>query len=480
MKEVKEKKNRFGLSYMIFALLFLFNPNFHLIDPLPDFIGYIFLCLAFSKMADLNDDIADAVSLFRKLIWMDAGKWLALFLTLSMSASLEKNSSILLWTFVFATLELIFGIPAYIKLFDGITKLGYFHPNTAILGVVKKKRSATDRAKKATIAFLCIKAGFTVLPELLDLSNDSYMGLQESMSLYRYVGLLRGFSVIVVLIFGMIWLCRLQRYFSRLRHDTVFLSSLAEAYQTNVQPKVGIFIYRRFRLTCVFFVLALIFSLDYSVDGITFFPDVLSALAIFFAFFTLSRYASVKKMPGMILSIAYFLMSVVTSVQQENFFAEHSYSALIKNDAALRLYSTYVICNALKTVIFIVALFFAVSAFRKIIAEHTGTVIGREYVDDRVIAMEKALHKELRRPLFFGFGFGIAYGVSDICYDIFAPMLSQIYVKQDVIHDTITNLEDHYGWIKTINVVLLILCVAIFVRAILLIFSEIKNKYELE
>ena len=53
-----------SLFWLIPALCFLFNPNIAVIDVLPDFIGYIFLCLALSEIADLNDDLAEAKTAF--------------------------------------------------------------------------------------------------------------------------------------------------------------------------------------------------------------------------------------------------------------------------------------------------------------------------------------------------------------------------------------------------------------------------------
>ena len=52
---------RRGLLWMIPAFCFLFNPNIAVIDFLPDFIGYFFLCIGLSKMADLNEELYEAI-----------------------------------------------------------------------------------------------------------------------------------------------------------------------------------------------------------------------------------------------------------------------------------------------------------------------------------------------------------------------------------------------------------------------------------
>ena len=88
---------RRGLLWMIPAFCFLFNPNISVIDFLPDFIGYFFLCIGLSKMADLNEELYEARSAFLRMILIDAGKILAILWIFGMEASGERSSSFLLW-----------------------------------------------------------------------------------------------------------------------------------------------------------------------------------------------------------------------------------------------------------------------------------------------------------------------------------------------------------------------------------------------
>ena len=60
------------------SLIFLFNPNIAVIDVLPDFIGYILISLALIKLSDINETIAEAASLFNKMILIDAAKIFAI------------------------------------------------------------------------------------------------------------------------------------------------------------------------------------------------------------------------------------------------------------------------------------------------------------------------------------------------------------------------------------------------------------------
>ena len=89
----RSKSDSMGWGMIAVGLLFLFNPNINIIDVLPDFIGYIFLCLGGAKLTDLNESIDRALSAFRKMILIDAGKWLALMWVFGMSVTSERNSS---------------------------------------------------------------------------------------------------------------------------------------------------------------------------------------------------------------------------------------------------------------------------------------------------------------------------------------------------------------------------------------------------
>ena len=58
------KSLSFGL--MLAAPFCLFNPEYSIIDPLPDFIGYILIVLALRKLRDVDSHLDAAASGFEK------------------------------------------------------------------------------------------------------------------------------------------------------------------------------------------------------------------------------------------------------------------------------------------------------------------------------------------------------------------------------------------------------------------------------
>ena len=222
---------------------FTFNPNVAIIDPLPDIIGYAIISFALGRLAMINQTLEEAKRAFEKMMLVDGARLLAIIWIFGMEALSERNTSMLVWCFAFAVLEGIFLIPAYIKLFKGISELGDFYSGTAIHEKAKRGRlSHTEKIRNFAIAFVCLKAIMNVLPELSVLSDSSNVEAVYVSSLYRYIGVLRGFCFIPVLAVGIVWLVREIKYFKRLRCDVELNASLEKAYAAKEEKQKGLFV----------------------------------------------------------------------------------------------------------------------------------------------------------------------------------------------------------------------------------------------
>ena len=124
-----------NLSYLLWGLVFLFNPHINVIDVLPDVIGYLLILKGLSRLSDLNRDIASARAKFRRLSWVALFKLLLSFMTsgvlndalyelgLSILVDLFDSTMVLVFVFAFGVMELMYLIPAFISLFEGISFL---------------------------------------------------------------------------------------------------------------------------------------------------------------------------------------------------------------------------------------------------------------------------------------------------------------------------------------------------------------------
>ena len=312
-KGVKERYV-ISLPLVVVAVLFLFNPNIALIDPLPDFIGYILLCAAISRSVDIHERLAEAYSVFKKMIFVDGGKFLVMLWVFSMTAPNERNTSIMLWSFVFAVFEIILLITAYGKLFDGITQMGYLYENTSVFGE-NRRVSYTGLIRVLTYAFISVKAVFSFLPELADLTNTTYDETVAAMiNLYRYIGLLRGMAVIPVLALGIIWLCFVISYFKRICRDNAFQSAFYEKYERDIRPKVGLFVRRGFSTVTLMAMIALLFTVDIRLEDINVLPDFMAAIFFAFTFIYIGRYNGQKKRMWLHATVTYFCTSLAAAV----------------------------------------------------------------------------------------------------------------------------------------------------------------------
>ena len=68
------KKKNVSWGMFAVAFLFLFNPTLAIIDPLPDFIGYIIISIALSKISMISESLYDAKRAFERLVIIDVGK----------------------------------------------------------------------------------------------------------------------------------------------------------------------------------------------------------------------------------------------------------------------------------------------------------------------------------------------------------------------------------------------------------------------
>ena len=454
-----KKNNIVGHAPIVFAFLFLFNPNITIIDILPDFVGYILLCIALYRVADVHERVGEAYQGFKRMIFIDAAKWLAVFWIFGMTVPSERNTSILLWTFVFSVLEMIFLLPTYVKLFDGMTQIGYLYPCRSIFGRNEKK-SKTDRVRNLTVAFIVTKAVLTFLPELADLTSSSYdESLSGFVDLYRYIGLMRGMAFIPVLFFGVIWVIFVISYFRRIVNDSELMNALALKYDADVRPKKGLFVRRNFATFTLIVAIALLLTVDIRIDDNNILPDFIAAVFFAIAFGFIGKYNGFKANKWIFSSGALFCFSILSAILEYMFFKRYYYGAIIKSDEARNMYMIVVALNIVKGLCQMGVFFDLYRSLWKTVSIHTGFVVGRERsIEDEKRSMLE-VHKELKRSLVIALIFGMIYVVSDICFDILAPSV------------------DFMG---LINVIFAVACVGTFLRAFSEIQHAIDTKYMLE
>lgn len=440
------------------SLLFSFNPNIAMIDPLPDFIGYMILVFVLGRLSALNSTIEEAKHAFEKMIIIDGCRILAIIWVFGMEALSERTTSILVWCFAFAVLEGIFLIPAYIKLFKGLSELGDFYPSESIHAKPGRSRySYTEKTRNITVVFVAFKAFMSVLPELSVLSNTSTDEITYANSLYRYIGVMRGFCVIPVLIFGIIWAIKLVKYFNRLSRDRELNEALTNGYQKKTEERKGLFIKSNVKTACWFMLIGAILTLDIRLEKVNLIPDILVLLMFVPALAFFSRDTDIKKRKIHIFMIIYGCASVISHILEAYYVENFTYNAMNKNITAFVMYIMSVAAVALQGVIFICLLSALFKEIKKVIVEHTGFVQGKKIHSEGEEARIAEVHKELDRNFTFAFDGAMLYVVSDVIYSLYGAFYAFANVN--------------LGFLNVVN----LCCGALFIGLLLKAMNEMKE-----
>ena len=418
------KKIRTNIIGMAIACVFIFNPNISIIDLLPDFLGYIILTLCVSRIADLNETLEEARVAFGRMIWIDVAKILALFWTFGMSVTSEYTSSLMLWSFIFCVIEIVFAIPAFTKLFTGLLQTANYYPSEVIFFRKKRifnkelsKKNITESLRNLTVVFFTAKAILSFLPELADLSNISYdEAAVGTVNLYQFIGLLRFLAFVPVLILGIVWLVRMVYYFFRLSRDYDFINTISSEYESKILVKKGIFIKRNIQLAMILLIGSAVFTIDFRLENINFIPDFIAAALLLIFFIIIKKYSDVKRYKGIGICVCYISTAVLSYVAETYFFTRNSYNSVIRSDEALIAFIVMLVFEAIKGVAFVLSLFSVYGMLSNVIYNHTGYVLGRENITEATDRQAKAIHYELKKPIKLMLAASIVYVISDTAY----------------------------------------------------------------
>ncbi len=447
---------RFGILSL--AFIFLFNANINVIDIIPDIIGYCIIVFALFRLADLNEDIAESQKYFKYMIEVELAKLIAILWAFGLSQSDERETGILLISFVFAVIDSILLFIAFNKLFSGLISLGYRHENSAVLGSKKKnEKNYTDKIRRFTLFFIIFKPLMALLPEFSNLTSYEYDETSSLISLYDYIGLLRTMSFIVVSIVGIFWLFAIMKYFSRVRRDELYCKSLEREYVKSVIPRKGIFIKRN--LSMVFFVLstAAFFMIDFKLDCVNIIPDFIGAIYFLIGFCIAFKNLSINKSFFKIFAGLYILTSLLASIFEFRFFSRYSYVAIYRNEDVYNLYITMTAFSALNIILFAVVAFLLIKLLSSAIETHTGFVYGTNEGKDTHRISE--FHKESKLKL------------------IWVAVSAGILTVADIINTFFGKNFDASGFLMTLAGILFFCSVIKVTRDI---SDDIEIKYMLE
>ena len=362
-----------GLGMVIASLFFLFNPDVHVIDVLPDFIGYMLMTSGLSQLAMVNEYIFEAHEKFTKMIWVGLAKFASLALLYMVFDASNRAAGMLLFSFSFAIIELIFLIPAYSKLFEGITYLSGRRGGETVF-VKKGNKTFGERVKSYTTVFVIAKAVCATLPETLSLSISEFTD-NFVMYLYDFIIHFRIIGVTVGLVFGIIWLVRTTKFFKLIAKEEEFIGSLTQSFEEIAVEREGLFIQKNIYRGLIILIAGAVLCVDLHLPDYNIIPDFVSAILFCVGAYMLKRYVTGYK-KVMIASAFYFAFSVAASVLKVIFLDEYGFfTAVNYKEEAYFLFMGMVGATIAENVAFLAVVFAMIFMLREVVDKYTGAEI---------------------------------------------------------------------------------------------------------
>ena len=354
----KLKKN-IGFSLMPFAFLFLFEPGYTVLDPLPDFIGYLILCISLVNLADISPRIEEAYKGVRKAAFVSLLRFIAIYLLVTFFHESEKSIGLLLFAFIFSFAELVVLLPTYKQFYEGLLSLSVMHDGTAphyqkkrIITRMNRKsgerivvekvsrRNATEKRYTLTCVFLILHSLAMTLPEFTSLATNQN---------YEFVELLRAFGVMIVLPVGLWWLISMIVYFRRIASDKPFVENLSRLYVDRLKDNPQFYTVRVLLTGLGMLMIGFLLTTDFYADYVNVLPDFF-AYAVLIAAAVCLRGFSHRWKYLLTASVFSFMVSVAAHISSVAFHTEYYPNAIRKNIDAYNAFYGMVSINAVEAV----------------------------------------------------------------------------------------------------------------------------------
>ena len=369
-----------GFSLVIFAFVFLFEPSYALIDPLPDFFGYFIICFALCNIGDIYPRIQEATVGFRRAAYISIARFASVIIINKFFIGQEQSVGILLFLTIFSTLELITVFPAYKKLFEGLLHLGIFNDGTAVYAhreraikrknkisgeittlIKKSRKNYTEQAYSFTAIFLVVKSFAAILPEFTSLySNEKY----------EFIGMLRALFIVVALPVSVIWLIKMIRYFKSLSTDKIFVDAMSKKFLSHLEENKGFYTVRRIAVGMLLFSTTYLLSFDIYSDGINILPDCLFYVFLIFSIIFLSCFSK-KYLFAITVPLIGTFISLYFGAVEKSFAKCYDYTMITKDIDAYYAYYKVFYARIAEAIVFLICVILTLLLLWSIYKSHS-------------------------------------------------------------------------------------------------------------
>jgi hypothetical protein len=360
-------------------------------------------------------------------------------------------------------LEALFLIPAYNKLFLGISYMS-----------MRSDYSVKMRnIKSYTTFFLISKAILNTLPELCALAQYKEENVESNTALhfvdwYGNIDLIRGFAFIPALIISLIWLLKGLLWAGGIIKQSGFIDHLKKKYEEEVLPKSELFLKKSINIAFLVFCIGAILLADFFIDipsgamnesyTINIIPDMLAVIFILWGVFKLQKYVPNTKKKTFLIGAIYAIVSTAREILATRYFLRYTLTDLRLDSAAENEYLVLQAVSVLEGITLIAFIYVLLCVLREIIRNHTGYApISDDAAHNKaVIDKIEYVHAELFQKLKVAFVFGIIMALFNASYYFILP---------------------HAGFAWLINFIVSGVFAAMFIPCLFAISEEINYKY---
>ena len=481
MTSSKEAPRRTILPSVIVALIFLCNPNITIIDILPDFVSFFILARVFLYASDCAPHFEPARVAFKRLAWLNVGKFFGLFIILLVRRENSSDSDIIpLITFAFAIGEILLSVIAIRHIFNGLFYLGN---RSVALATIRPFRFLGMRIRPETVKnlsyfFVIVKCFAYFSPTPLLLTRDYFTSFIAYSPASWFIGIFFA-SFFIAMIVGIFWLLFTIGYACAIKKEGNFFPSLYTLLDNNL----GFYIERKDKLRTLvsgltLFMVASIFTLDlalvenYDVNMI---PNFIYALLLFLGALKITRYE--KKSPILIVSGAvYIFTSTVSYFAESAFLVNYGYDELVIKGAARIFYPVVIFFSVIEFITLAAFLVFLYINMKKFILTNTG-------INDRTadIKSNRDYYSSLMIKNMIFLIAGLVAGFSKLASVIVHGSIDIVYVNNTTTGDGMLNNSVVTPAIEWIGLAVLIFSIAYIIFTFYFVSTlkdEVKMKYE--
>lgn len=439
---MNRKKDILGFSKIALAAIFLFNPTVHIVDPLPDFIGYWLIAFGLTNLAYLSETLWQARKSFVYLTFLGVAKTLV-----SLTLPDARSTFTVLMAFVFAVGEAILFLPAASALFEGVCSLGLRHAGDSpfFVPVTKGKlrkaektdnklADCTDETKKArllkkrdrllsrmtvgtlkiftNVAFLVRAAGAVVpvLPNLM-LYGDVLFVTEGRINWGNYSWLFYIIFWIAGFWTGIPWMSSFRRYFKGIASEESFVGVIVKKLERDVLSDKMRLEADRMKRVMILSVLACGLTFCFPVDYINFVPNLLSAAAVIAALVYMYPLSKKLCIAGMAAGSVWAVLSGIGLYLMDDFTARnYDPKAAVAFEGTGRgmadeLYFRIEIFSYAEALFFLVTALIFCKVFMKVLDTHIGMMPPRR----DGVARDTEKMKKCLKPVAISGGVVIAF-----------------------------------------------------------------------